>query len=84
MKYIQHTMNDIFKHITVISKSISFDVLDDIVKTYNNTVHRTIKMKPIHLTSDSYAEYNEDSNKKDPKFKVDDRVIISKCKFFFC
>ena len=31
---------------------------------YNNTIHRTIKMKPIDVTNDSYAEYNEESNKK--------------------
>ena len=61
--------NKIFKHMTAISKNIYFDVLDDIVNKYNNTVHRTIKMKPIDVTSDSYAEYNEYSNKKVPKFK---------------
>ena len=33
-------------------------------------------MKPIDVTNDSYAEYNENSNKKDPKFKIGDRVII--------
>ena len=65
---------------TVISKNVYFDALDDIVKKYNNAVHRTIKMKPIHLTSDSQAEYNEDFNKKDPKFKVGDNVRISKYK----
>ena len=53
-------------------KNVYFDVLDDIVNKYNNTVHRTIKMKPI----DSYAEYNEDSNEKEPKFKVGDHVRI--------
>ena len=60
-----------------------FDVLDNILDKYNNTVHRTIKMKPIDVTSDSYAEYNEDSNKKDPKFKVGDHVRISKYKNIF-
>ena len=40
-------------------------------------------MKPIKVTSDSYAEYNEDSNEKDPKFKVGDRVRISKYKNIF-
>ena len=35
-------------------------------------------MKPIDVLSDSYAEYNEDYNEKDPKFKVRDRVKISK------
>ena len=58
-------------------------MLDDIVNKYNNTVHRTIKMKPIEVTDDSYAEYNEDSNNKNPKFKVGDHVRISKEKNIF-
>ena len=47
------------------------------------TVHRTIKMKSIDVTSDSYAEYNEDFNKQDSKFKVGDHVRISKYKNIF-
>ena len=58
-------------------------MLDDIVDKCNNTVHRTIKMKPIDVTSDSYAEYKEDSNEKEPNFRVDDRVRISKYKNIF-
>ena len=58
-------------------------MLDDIVNKYNNTVHRTIKIKPRDVTFDSYTKYNEDSNKKDPKFKVGDRVRISKYKKLF-
>ena len=67
---------------TAISKNICFDVLDDIINKYN-TFHRTIKTKPTDVTSDSYAEYNEDSNKKDLKFKVGDHVRISKYKNIF-
>ena len=63
-RFIRTLKNKIFKHMTAISKNVYFDVLDDIVNKYNNTVHRTIKMKPIDVTSDSYAKYNEDSNKK--------------------
>ena len=68
---------------TAISKNVYFDVLDDIVNKYSNTVHRTIKMKPIDVTNDSFAEYNEESNKKDPKFKIGDHVRISKYKNIF-
>ena len=50
---------------------------------YNNTVHRSIKIKPVDVTSDSYAEYNEYSNVTKPKFKVGDRVRISKYKNIF-
>ena len=73
----------IFKHMTAISKNLCFDVLDDIVNKYNSTVHRTIKMKPIDVIDDSYAEYNKDSNKKHPKFKAGDYVRISKYKNTF-
>ena len=65
---------------TAISKNVYFNVLDDIVNKCNNTVHRTIKMKTIDITNDSFAEYNEESNKKSPKYKVNDQVRISKCK----
>ena len=44
--------NKIFKHMT----AISVDMLDDIVNKYNNTVYRTVKMKPIGVTFDSYAK----------------------------
>ena len=79
-RFIRTLKNKIFKHMTAISKHFYFHVLDDIVNKYNNTVHRTIKMKTIEVTGDSHAEYNEDSNKKDPKFKVGDHVRISKYK----
>ena len=68
---------------TAISKKFYFDALDDIVNKYNNTIHKTIKLKPIDVTGVSYAEYNEDFNKKDPKFKVGDHVRISKYKNIF-
>ena len=40
-------------------------------------------MKPIDVTSDSYVQYNEDSNRNDSKFKVGDYVRISKYKNIF-
>ena len=40
-------------------------------------------MKPIDVTPDSYAECNENSNEKDPKFKVGDCVRTLKCKNIF-
>ena len=44
-RFIRTLKNRIFKHMTAISKNIYFDVLDDIVDKYNDTVHKTIKMK---------------------------------------
>ena len=63
-RFIRTLKNKSFKHLTIISKNVYTDVLNDIVNKYNNTVHRTIKIKPIDVTNDSYVEYNEDSNKK--------------------
>ena len=45
-------------------------MLDDIVNKYNNTFHKTIKMKSTDVTDDSYAEYTEDFSEKDPNFKI--------------
>ena len=61
-RFIRTLKNKILKHMTAISKNVYFDVLDGIVNKYNNTIHRTIKMKPIDVMDDSYAEYNEDFN----------------------
>ena len=57
-RFIITLKKKIFKHMTAISKKIYFDVLDDIVNKYNNTVHINIKMKPIEVTDDYYGEYN--------------------------
>ena len=62
-KFVRTLKNKIFKHMPTISKTVYIDVLNDIVNKYNNTIHRTIKMKPIDVTNDSYVEYNKDSNK---------------------
>ena len=82
-RFIRTLKNKIFKHMKAIPKNVYLDMLDDIVNQYNNTIHRTIKMKPIDVTDDYFAEYNEDSNKKVPKFKIGDHVRISKYKNIF-
>ena len=55
-KFIRNLKSKTFKRMTVVSQNVYFHVSDDIVNKYNNTVHRSIKMKPIDVTSDSYAE----------------------------
>ena len=72
--FIRTLKNKINKHMTSISKNVYFDILDDTVNKYNNTYHKTIKMKPVDFGDDSFDEYNEESNEKDPKFKVGDHV----------
>ena len=79
-RLIRALKNKMFKQMTAISKKVYLDLLDDIANEYNNTVHRTIKMKPVDIIYDSYPEYNEESNEKDPRFKVCDCIRISKYK----
>ena len=81
--FIRTLKNKIYQHITVVSGDPYFDFLDDIVNKYSSTVHTTVKIKPIDVTSNSYAEYNVHFNEKDPKFKVGDRVRKSKYKNSF-
>ena len=82
-RFIRTLKNIIFKHMTAISRNVYLDVLDDIVDIYNNTVHKTIKTKPVDVTDHCCTEYNENSNKKDAKFKVSDHVRLSKHKNIF-
>ena len=48
-RFIRTLKNKIYKHMTAISKNVYFDVLNDIVSEYNNTYHKTIKMKLIDV-----------------------------------
>ena len=66
-----------------VSKNVYFDVLNNIVDKYNNTYHTTIDTNPIDVKSNSYAEYNVDSNAKNHKFKIGDCVRISKYRNIF-
>ena len=68
---------------TTTSENVCFNDLDDIVKKYNNTVHSSIKIKAKDVTNDSFVEYSEKTNEKDPKFKVGDNVRISNYKNIF-
>ena len=64
-RFIRPLKTKIYKYMTSISKNKYIDKLDNIVKEYNNTYHRTIKMKPWVYD-------------KDHRFKVGDHVRISK------
>ena len=58
------TMHD-FKYITSISKHGYIDKLDDIVNKYNNTYHRTIKMKPVDVKYNTYIDSMESRSSKE-------------------
>ena len=68
---------------TSISKSVYIDKLGNILNEYNNTYHRTIKMKPVDVKDDTYIDFEKEVNDKDPKFEVGDHARISKYKNIF-
>ena len=82
-RFIRNLKNKIYKYMTSISKNVYIDKLDDIVNKYNNTYHRTIKVKPINVKDNAYINFGEEVNDKDPKFKIYDHVKILKYKNIF-
>ena len=68
---------------TAISGDAYIGKLDDIVNEYNNTYHRTIKMKSVDVKNNAYIDSSKKVNDKDPKFEVGDHVRISKYKNIF-
>ena len=45
------------------------DKLNDIVGEYNNTYHKTIKMKPV-VKDNTYIDFKKEVNDKDPKLVI--------------
>ena len=82
-RFIRTLKGKIYKYMTSMSKNVFIDKLDDIVDEYNNTYHTTIKMKPIDVKDNTYINTSKEINNKNPKFKVGDRVRISKYKNIF-
>ena len=48
-RFIRTLKTNIYKYMTLVSKNVYIDQLDNIVDEYNNTYHRTIKMKPVDV-----------------------------------
>ena len=76
-RFIRTSENKIYKYMTSISKNVCINKLVDMINRYNNTYHRTIKMKPVDVKSDIYNDFNKKNNKDGPKFKFGDNVRIS-------
>ena len=79
-RFIRTLKSKIYKYMTLISKNVYIDKLDDVVDEYNNTYHTTIEIKPIDVKDNTYINTDKETNDKDHKFKVGDRVRISKYK----
>ena len=82
-RLIRTLKNKLCKHMTATGKNVYYDVLDDVVNKYNNTKHSTIKMKPKDVGNNNKRVDIDEHNEKDSRFKVGDRVRISKFKNIF-
>ena len=82
-RFIRALKNKLYKHMTATGKKVYYNVLDDVFNKYNNTKHSTIKMKPIDVGDNNKRVYIDEHNEKDSRFKVGDRVRISKFKNIF-
>ena len=58
-RFIRALKTKIYKYMTSVSKNVYIDKLDDIVGEYNNTYHRTIKMKPVDVKNNTYIDFEK-------------------------
>ena len=82
-RFIRTLNSKICKYMTSVSKNVYIDKLECIVNEYRNTLHTTIKWKPIDIKENTYINTDKVTNDKNPKFKVGDSIRISKYKNIF-
>jgi len=75
------TLGDKLKKVLYLN-NVWITELPKIIKTYNNTYHRTIKMKPADVNKKNENDllnsvYKYDINNSEPKFEINDRVRLS-------
>ena len=76
--------NKIYMYLTLISKNVNIDKLDDIVNKYSNTYQSTIKIKPADAKSSTYINSSKEINDENRKPKIGGFVGISKYERHFC
>ena len=64
------------------NNTVWYNILPNLIKTYNNRYHNTIKMKPIDVnkSNEKYIKntvYNYNITNKKAKYKINDLVRIS-------
>ena len=69
-RFVRTLKNEIYEYMTSISKNMYIDELGDIVKKYNNTYHRAIKMKSVNVKGHTYINTDKEINDKDPNFSL--------------
>ena len=62
-RFIRTLKTKIYKHMPAISKNVYIDKLEEIVDKYNNTSHRTAKMKLADVKVDTYIDFDVENDK---------------------
>ena len=81
-------LNKIYKNFTLNNNTIWIKDLNKLVKEYNNSYHRTIKMKPVEASKKSNENivrknFNFEITNKKSKFSIGDKVRVSLLKNTF-
>ena len=58
-RFIRTLKTKIYKYKTSISNNVYIDRLDNIVNEYNNTYHRTLKMKSVDVKGNKYIDFKK-------------------------
>ena len=86
-RVIRTLKNNIYKHFTATGTWNWYNTISKIIHNYNNTKHRTIKCTPSEARMDTnkikFNTYINSETLYKPKFKVNDKVRISKYKHVF-
>ena len=82
-RFIRILKNKICKYMTSVSTNVYMDKLDDILNKYNDTFHRTIKMKPLDVKSNTYIASSKKINDKNPTLEIGNNVRILKYRNLF-
>lgn len=87
-RYNRTLKNAMWKKFSLQGNYKWLDILPSLITAYNNTKHRTIGMKPIEVVNTHQDQVMQrfaydDQPRKQPKFKVGDKVRVSKSKQVF-
>ena len=69
-RFIRTLKIKIYEYMTSVSKNVYIHKLDDILNEYNDTYHRTIKMKPVDVKNNTYIVFKKKVNKKIQNLKL--------------
>ena len=81
-RFVRTLKNKIYKHMTAVSKTVYFDVLDDIVDKYNNATIELLKLNLLMLNLTLMSNTMLILTKKIPNVKFVIILVFQSTKIF--